>query len=76
MDHTASGQASWLEMVNTDCQYKKPYLITLLAGVSKRVLPQFFKKYQLKTQMSKKLQKHPLHSNIPKYFIGLKNLGR
>ena len=45
-------------------------------GRGKRIIPQFFTKYRLPSHRSHQLSKHPFKSKLPRFFHGVKNLGR
>ena len=48
----------------------------VLSGSGKRVIPQFFEKYRLSTQNSYHFTKHPFKSKLPRFYLGLRNVGR
>ena len=45
-------------------------------GLGRRIIPQFFTKYRLPSHGSHQLSKHPFRSRLPRFFHGLKNMGR
>ena len=45
-------------------------------GRGKRIIPQFFTKYRLPSHRSHQLSKHPFRSKLPRFFHGVKNIGR